>query len=96
MQGKWNVGSEGNSGISNKTSGSSGKFQRMIPPCIPPQWRHPTKTGTTVVLPCDSVEIHVLPVQRVLVVASVENPGGEVVIVVVGKARPLRELHDDN
>ena len=81
MQGRWKVGSLGKPGNLNNTHGISGRFQRMIPPWSPPQLSQPTKTGTIVLCPPTSVVSHVLPVHMVLVVASVENPGGTVVIV---------------
>lgn len=43
MDGNLNLGNE------NLTLGSGGKFQSIMPPSFPPQFGHPTMTGTTVV-----------------------------------------------
>ena len=48
----------------------------MIPPWGPPQFGHPTITGTIVGLPLFSVDSQVLPSQAVFVVASVEKSDG--------------------
>jgi hypothetical protein len=53
----------------------------MIPPWTPPHPWQPTSTGTTVGFPATVVVTHVFAVQSVFVAASVENPGGIVVIV---------------
>ena len=70
-------------GIWKETCGSLGRFQRTIPPPVPPQYLHPTITRRIVALlaPGDVVVMKVLAVQSVFVAASVEKSGGRVVIV---------------
>jgi hypothetical protein len=69
--------------------GISGRFQRISPPPLLPQLLQPTSTGTIVCCPPTSVVSHVLPVHMAFVVASVENPGGKVVIVDVMLSEPV-------
>jgi hypothetical protein len=48
--GKWNLCSEGKPEILNETFEISGKFQRIIPPWIPPQLWQPANAGITVMV----------------------------------------------
>ena len=77
MDGILNLGNE------NLTLGNGGKFQSIMPPNLPPQFGHPTITGTTVVCPPTSVVIHVFSVKAVFVDASVEASLGATVSVEV-------------
>lgn len=88
------MGTLRNFGNWNETLGSFGRFQRTIAPPVPPQYLHPTITGSTVALldPGGVVVISVLAVQSVFVVAWVEKSGGGTVIVDTIIRAPVDEV----
>lgn len=67
----------------------------MIPPWIPPQLGQPTITGTIVVCPFCWVVIHVLPVQAVFEVDSVEKLCGADVRVLVMRETLIELVESD-
>lgn len=83
MHGQVTFGSLGNLGNEKVTLGIFGSPQRMMPPPCPPQLRHPTITGTTVLLllPDAVVVSKRLVLQAAFEVACVEKSVGATVMV---------------
>lgn len=67
----------------------SGKFQMMIPPPAPPQYLHPTITGTIVVWPSFSVVSQVFSVHAGLLLVLRDTSLARSVAVVVREGAPL-------